>query len=283
MKHLFLAIMLMLTSYCMAQVERNTLTVDGSTYEFDTNDENAIKLLKDIHGNWNLIAHVKTDGKTVAFNIAKAQERMPTGTYPLMNRVKKIEEGKVAFSITIMNDKDGALAALTAKQLSSAASGTAEIKDSNGVYSITLSNVEAGNIKQKMFSVSGNITLDPNELKTRKDRTKENDKLNMKEAFLNEVAYLKTQDEKLEKAFNKNESNPTNEGSKKIDKIKENIIASFKQMLKILDRKNDESVSEEQVKKAKESVTNKLNELKEEKREKMLKYLNEYREKTWIF
>ena len=283
MKTMFLAIMLVLTIDCIAQVERNTLTVDGITYEFDTNEENAIKLVKDIHGNWNLLAYLKIDGKSVAFNIATAQEKMATGTYPLMNRVKKIEEGKVAFSITIMNDKDGALAALSAKQLSSAALGSAEVKDSNGVYSITLANADALNIKQKNFTVSGNITLDPNELKSRKERTKENDNLNMHDAFMNESAYCIMQDEKLESTFKKNETNLTKEIKIKLDKTQDNIIASLKEMLKILNRKNDGSVIPEQVNNTKEIVTKKLNELKEVKADKLREYIEEYREKTWIF
>jgi hypothetical protein len=271
------------TNCCMAQVEKNTLTVDGNLYEFDTDIENAITLKKDRYDNWNLMAFVKIDGKNIAFNIATSQEKMADGTYSLMYRLKRVEQRNVAFSVNIINEKDGVMAALNMKQFTSTENGKAEIKNEKGVYSITLNNVEAINMKQIKFTLSGNITLDPNELKTRKERSKENEALNMREAFLNEYAYTKMQDDKFFKTYNRNATNLSKEIVTKLNKNKENIISSFKELLKILNRKNDESIPLDIVNKQKEIISFKLNEYKQEKAEQLHKLIQKYFGEKMLF
>jgi hypothetical protein len=250
-----------------AQELENELKIDGKTYVVDTNLEKAITLTKDRYDNWNLLATIKSDGKSIAFNIATAQEKLASGSYPLMNRVKKIETGKVGFSMTVIDDKAGGMAYLTMKQYSSTDSGGATVSNENGLYSITFDDVKAINVKGQSFILNGNVTLNPLEFKTRKELNKENKDANMSAAFNNEVKYFNLQAKKIEKLISIYKEDSGSENLNKVKAVANKLTECNEEIINILSRPNDNSISESSIKRELEVSSRLSEQLKNLKKE----------------
>jgi hypothetical protein len=250
-----------------AQELENELKIDGKTYVVDTNLEKAITLTKDRYDNWNLLATIKSDDKSIAFNIATAQEKLASGSYPLMNRVKKIETGKVGFSMTVIDDKAGGMAYLTMKQYSSTDSGGATVSNENGLYSITFDDVKAINVKGQSFILNGNVTLNPLEFKTRKELNKENKDANMSAAFNNEVKYFNLQAKKIEKLISIYKEDSGSENLNKVKAVANKLTECNEEIINILSRPNDNSISESSIKRELEVSSRLSEQLKNLKKE----------------
>jgi hypothetical protein len=267
MKNLIITAVLFASFLGYAQELENELKIDGKTYVVDTNLEKAIILTKDRYDNWNLLATIKSDGKSIAFNIATAQEKLASGSYPLMNRVKKIETGKVGFSMNVIDDKAGGMAYLTMKQYSSTDSGGATVSNENGLYSITFDGVKAINVKGQSFILNGNVTLNPLEFKTRKELNKENKDANMSAAFSNEVKYFNLQAKKIEKLITIYKEDSGSENLNKVKAVANKLTECNEEIINILSRPNDNSISESSIKRELEVSSRLSEQLKNLKKE----------------
>jgi hypothetical protein len=267
MKNLIITAVLFASFLGYAQELENELKIDGKTYVVDTNLEKAITLTKDRYDNWNLLATIKSDGKSIAFNIATAQEKLASGSYPLMNRVKKIETGKVGFSMNVIDDKAGGMAYLTMKQYSSTDSGGATVSNENGLYSITFDGVKAINVKGQSFILNGNVTLNPLEFKTRKELNKENKDANMSAAFSNEVKYFNLQAKKIEKLITIYKEDSGSENLNKVKAVANKLTECNEEIINILSRPNDNSISESSIKRELEVSSRLSEQLKNLKKE----------------
>jgi hypothetical protein len=144
-----------------ATISKNKVKIDGKSYKIK--GKKSVTYTKDKYDNWNLTGQITTsDNKSVAFNFRTDAKSMPSGTYPLTPNIKKIEAGKVAFSLNIMDTKS-MLGVLGMKQYSSLENGKATIKNENGIYSIEVSGVDAISLKKDILKLDANITFDPND------------------------------------------------------------------------------------------------------------------------
>jgi hypothetical protein len=134
----------------------NELVLDGKKFSFEKNE---ITLDKDKKKVWNLTGITKNGQETITFNIRTSENYLASGTYPLTQNGKKIPEGKVAFSITIMNTASS-LGMLGMKIYASIEEGSATVVNENGKYSISLNGVSAVGLDKKTKTVTANLSKD---------------------------------------------------------------------------------------------------------------------------
>jgi hypothetical protein len=242
----------------------NQLTVDGKTYKLEGKDPMTYTEKK---GEWWLMYTATNENKEgIAVAIRTKGKFLSSGNYPMTPNVGKIPEGKVSYSISISSGNT-ALGMLGYKQYTSTDKGTAVVSNENGIYSFTFYGVEGINIRAQKFLVDGNMTFDPNAHKTRKELNRENKDLNMSAAWTNEVKYFLSQSKRFS-AFN--DMNKESASSETRDMMKETIekmIESNEEILKILSRTNDKSLTNADISSYKTIAMSKSEQLSQTKKE----------------
>ncbi len=246
------------------EIPMNTLTVDGKNYKLQGEKPMTYTEKK---GEWSLTSEFKgKNGEQCAMNIRTKGKFLPSGNYPMAPNLKTIPEGSVAYSITIAGD-NMALGMLNYKQYTSTDKGTAVIKYEDEIYSFEFVGVEGINIRAQKFLVDANMTFDPNAHKTRKELNKENKDMNMSNAWTNEVKYFLAQSKRLGAFNDMNKENPSSETRDKMKETVENMLESNEEILKILSRPIDNSLSESEINSFKTMSTTKAEELLKAKKE----------------
>jgi hypothetical protein len=265
MKNL-LKTLLIISTFAIGQNLENAFTVEGKTYYLQT--EVPITYTSDKHDNWSLTGEfIADEGQKGILNIRTSGKMLASGKYGMAPNLKEVEKEKVTYSISIAPTSGSVLGALNYRQYTSMHKGQAIVSNENGVYAITLVDVEGINIKRNTFNINANITMYPSNGKSRKELNAENKKLNMSDAWTKEVKNSLVLANQIKHACNRFRAKNSTETLKTIEKLTESLIDSNDEILSILGRSNDQSIKADQIKSFTEIGLRKKDELKKFKKE----------------